>query len=192
MPLISDDNLSKTLLRVAGLPGSFAEVGVLAGDTFKRLALAAHPVGKKAHAFDSFQGMAKPTDKDLGEYPEGLLNIGGVDCFKQIMDAASIPQEAYELHPGWIPDCFASFQGSFSFALVDVDQYLPTAMALEWIGPRIEENGVLLLDDYFDHVDGLASLAIKEWRAKNQGWKVIDEIDNQLYLQKCPSIPSLS
>jgi O-methyltransferase len=184
MPLISDDNLSKTLMRVANLPGDFAEVGVLAGDTFKRLSLSALAAGRKAHAFDSFQGMAKPTDKDMGEYPEGLLSIGGIDCFKQIMDAANIPLEAYELHPGWIPDCFAGYKGSFSFALVDVDQYLPTVQALEWIGPRIEENGVLLLDDYFSYMNSLASLAIKEWRVKNQGWKVIDEIDNQLYLQK--------
>ena len=192
MPLISDQNLSDTLNKVSSLPGAFAEVGVLAGDTFKRLSLAALAAGKKAHAFDSFMGMAKPTDKDLGEYPEGLLSIGGVDCFKQIMDAANIPQEAYELHPGWIPDCFTGFKGSFAFALVDVDQYLPTVQALEWIAPRIEGKGILLLDDYFDHFNGLASLAIKEWMQTTTDFKVIGEIDHQLYLQRCPSIPSLS
>jgi hypothetical protein len=184
MPIIKHDNLLATLAKVVHLPGGFAEVGVLTGDTFKRLSLIAHAVGKKAHAFDSFQGMAKATEKDMGQYEEGTLSVGGVDNFKQIMQTAGISETAYELHPGWIPDCFLNFQELFSFALVDVDQYQPTVQALGWIGPKILDGGILLLDDYFSDLDGLASLAIKEWMQTTTEFKVIGEIDHQLYLQK--------
>ena len=186
MAVISNQNLLSTLAKVCNLSGDVAEIGVLAGETFKRLALTAHAIGKKAHAFDSFQGMAKPTKNDLGEYPEGVLSVGGVDAFTAIMDAAEIPRTYYELHPGWIPTCFDGFKNELSFALIDVDQYQPTVTALDFIWERMQENGILLLDDYFDHVNGLASLAIKEWMKKAKKFNILDHIDTQLYVQKMP------
>ena len=186
MAVISNRNLLNLLARVTDVPGDFVEIGVFRGHTFKRLATIAHALGKTAHAFDSFEGMAPPTDKDLGYYPQGKLSVGGVAAFEQIMRDGGAPAGSYRLWPGFIPHCFDGFDAPVSFALVDVDQYSPTVDAIAWIWPRLSANAILILDDYFHKREGLASLAIDEWLQKQDpiDVQVFDCVDTQLYIQK--------
>jgi len=193
MAVISNQHLLSLATKIADVPGDFIEVGVFKGHTFKRLALLAHILERKAHAFDSFEGMAPPTEKDCGYYPQGQLNVGGLNAFKSIMQSAEVPTNSYVLHQGWVPDCFIGFEEKISFALVDVDQYQPTVQSLDWVWPRLEVGGILVLDDYFRNREGLASLAIDEWLSKQDPFEVriLDYINTQLYIQKYFTAPNL-
>jgi O-methyltransferase len=192
MAVINNQNLLSTIAKVAFLSGDFIEIGVFKGDTFKRLALISQALGKKAHGFDSFEGMESPTELDFGYYPKGKLNVGGINSFIEIMDTAKISSNSYELYAGWIPDCFDGFKNEIAFALIDVDQYQPTVPALEWVWAKLQVGGIMLLDDYFRNREGLASLAIEEWLLRQDPYevRVIDYIDTQLYIQKCYTLPN--
>ncbi len=132
--------------------------------------------------------MAEPSDRDGGYYPKGKLSVGGVKKFRETMDASNIASSSYELHPGFIPDCFDSYKHEkpFSFALVDVDQYDPTLESLNWIWPRLAYGGALLLDDYFPGRRILASGAIDKWleNVHSHTVEIIKYEDTQLYLRK--------
>jgi O-methyltransferase len=192
MAVISDQNLLNILAKVSPLSGDFLEIGIFRGDTFKRLALIAHLLGRKAHGFDSFEGMAEPTEMDFDYYPQGKLNVGGIDTFIKIMNTANIHCDCYELYSGWVPYCFEGFDKRISFALIDVDQYQPTVESLNWVWGKLQVGGIMLLDDYFRNREGLASLAIEEWLLKQDPYevRVIDYIDTQLYIQKYYTAPN--
>lgn len=186
MAVISDENLISLISRVVNVPGDFVEIGVFKGHTFKRLALLAHTLGRKAHAFDSFEGMAEPTPMDFGHYPEGKLSVGGIRKFKKILFEADIPKSSYKLWPGFIPHCFEGFDASVSFAVVDVDQYEPTAVAVDWVWRRISAGGIMVVDDYFRDREGLASRAIDEWLSRQNPveTEVFGYVETQLYVKK--------
>jgi O-methyltransferase len=192
MAVINNQNLLSIIAKIAFLSGDFIEIGVFRGDTFKRLALIAQALGKKAHGFDSFKGMAPSTEMDFGYYEQGKLSVGGVDSFVSLMDMEKISSSSYELYPGWIPDCFDQFKSEIAFALIDVDQYQPTVSSLEWVWAKLQVGGIMLLDDYFRNREGLASLAIEEWLLRQDPYevRVIDYIDTQLYIQKCYTAPN--
>jgi O-methyltransferase len=185
--VISDANLLEVMAEIAAVPGDFAEIGIFKGHTFKRLSMMARVLGRVAHGFDSFEGMAPPTDRDAGHYPAGKLSVGGVEAFIRIMADADIPASYYRLHKGWIPECFPpDLDGPFAFSLVDVDQYAPTIASLDWIWPRMAYGGVMLLDDYFPGRGTLAAGAIDEWLAKVSPFnaQVIRREDTQLYVRR--------
>jgi len=141
---------------------------------------------KKAHGFDSFEGMAEPTSMDFGQYPKGKFDIGGVQEFEKILFKANIPKPSYKLWPGFIPSCFEGFDISISFAVVDVDHYEPTVIALDWVWPRISVGGIMVVDDYFRGREGLASAAIDEWLVRQNpvDVEVFDYVNTQLYVKK--------
>ena len=71
--------------KVRGVPGDFAEIGVFRGAAFRKVAALAGQQGKRAHAFDSFAGMAEPSTVDGPTYPKGMFDIGGSDEFIRLM-----------------------------------------------------------------------------------------------------------
>lgn len=180
------DDLAWMAGLVRRVPGDFAEIGVFRGAAFRKVAALAHVQGRTAHAFDSFRGMAPPQPEDGGRYPEGMFDIGGADVFADNMDACRVSREWYRLWPGYIPDCFKEVPPDMRFALViiDVDQYRPTAVALEWAVPRISNGGVLALDDFIPSYEGLATRAIREFLRHRRGFKRIAEFNHQLILGK--------
>lgn len=186
MAVIRDNPLLKILSETVEIRGDLVEIGTFRADTFKRLAMIGHAIGKHSHGFDSFEGMAPPTEKDFGHYQKGKLSVGGVKAFIEIMEKAGVPSEAYTLYPGWIPDCFEGFSGEVAFALVDVDQYGPTLDALKWIWPLMSPGSILVLDDYFRKREGLAARAIEEWLELQDPIeaRVFDYVDTQLYIRK--------
>lgn len=190
MAVISDERLMESLSSVIHVDGDFVEIGVFRGHTFVRLSLMARALGRKAHGLDSFEGMAPPTAQDAGYYESGKLSVGGADNFRKIMDKAGVSPDYYELHPGFIPDCFATFPEGrkIAFGLLDVDQYAPTVPALDWIWARLNYGGVLVLDDYFPGREILATLAINEWLARIPPLNVdiTGYSDTQLFLRKTP------
>jgi len=188
MAVINDRNMTKLVSEACAVKGDFAEIGVFKGHTFKRLSLLALALGRVAHGFDSFEGMAPPTERDAGHYPAGKLSIGGVENFRKIMVDGNVPDVAYRLHAGFIPTCFTTYDDAvpLSFALVDVDQFEPTLEGLRWAWPRLNYGGVLVCDDYFPGRSILASGAIDEWMRSLSptNFEVIGYEETQLFIRK--------
>ena len=172
--------------KVANVAGDFAEIGVFRGAAFRKVAELAAVQNKHAHAFDSFAGMDEPTAADGNAYPKGKFDLGGPAEFERLMNKAGVARERYTMWPGYVPDCFGKVPPAlrFSFVILDLDHYQPTVDALFWLQPRINAGGLLALDDYVSGADGLATRAIREFRAKDKSFRRIAEFNQQLILQK--------
>ena len=172
--------------KVANVAGDFAEIGVFRGAAFRKVAELAAAQNKHAHAFDSFAGMDEPTAADGNAYPKGKFDIGGPAEFKRLMTKAGVARERYTLWAGYVPDCLnkAPSDLRFSFVILDLDHYQPTVEALAWLQPRINPGGILALDDYVPGGTGLATKAIREFRASDRSFRKLAEFNQQLILQK--------
>ena len=174
--------------KVSGVPGDFAEIGVFQGAAFRKVATLAEQQGRRAHAFDSFAGMNEPSPADAGSYPKGMFDIGGPETFVQLMTASGVDRARYDVWPGYVPECFARVPENlrFSWAIVDLDQYQPTADALRWVPARINTGGILALDDYVPVVNRgkLATRAIDEFLATAHGFERIALFNQQMILRK--------
>lgn len=195
MAIINSENLKELMKNSSKVNGEVIEIGVFVAETFHRLAPLANSYGKKAYAVDSFAGMAEPLPQDLvsgNQYPKGRLSNGGVEKFKKIMKNYGVNDDIYECVEGYVPNVFKKFDVSnpeteFSFALIDLDHYLPTKHALSWVWPKLNKNGILVLDDYFRDIPELAALGIDEWIKENlhfMDFKVEALINTQLFIRK--------
>jgi hypothetical protein len=174
--------------KVSNVSGDFAEIGVFRGAAFRKVAALAGQQRKRAHAFDSFAGMNEPTPVDGPSYPKGMFDIGGPDEFVRLMTAAGVAREQYEIWPGYVPDCFANVPDNvrFSWAIVDLDHYQPTIDALHWVPARINDGGILALDDYVPKANKgiLATRAIDEFLATDHGFEKIALFNQQMIMRK--------
>lgn len=122
--------------------GYFAEFGVYAGGSLEILAL--HNPNTEILAFDSFEGLPKPSEHDFhnkGDFRDvNVDNINGY--FKMIYPRVRIVK-------GFSPQCFMiAKKEKFSFTHVDVDLYQSVLDALDFFLPRTLTGGIILLDDY--------------------------------------------
>jgi len=175
--------------KVREVPGDFAEIGVFRGYAFRKLAELAAEQHKLAHAFDSFAGMGEPGPEDGTQFPRGKFDIGGPAQFVRLMDEAGVRLDLYKLWVGFVPACFEQVPADlrFSFAIVDLDHYRPTAIALEWIAPRISPGGILALDDFIPGEAGIATRAIREFLAADHDFEKLSCINHQLVLRRLPA-----
>jgi hypothetical protein len=178
--------------KVNGVAGDFGEIGVFRGASFQKVAALAAQQGKRAHAFDSFSGMNEPTAADGSSYPKGMFDIGGPDEFVRLMTEAGVARELYDIWPGYVPASFAKVPDGlrFSWAILDLDHYQPTADALQWLPARINDGGILALDDYVPTINKgiLATRAIDEFLATDHGFERVALFNQQMILRKKPAI----
>jgi hypothetical protein len=168
---------------VRGISGDFVELGAWYGNTTKKMVALAAEQAKRVHAVDSFEGMASPTAFDIR--PAGNLSIGGVQRFHATMDKAAIDRSAYDVHVGWIPEIFAEIPNqSYSFAVVDLDNYQPTVDSIKWLWPRISSGGIVAFDDFYPGNMMECSRAIKEFLRRESDHCIIGFQNYQLYVQK--------
>lgn len=150
-----------------GVQGILAEFGVWHGTTFLPLAEVARRHGRTIHAIDSFQGMDQETDRDGGKYRRGQLSVGGSATFRLLVKPYG---PTVQVHEGWVPQILDTLPTDerFAFVHLDLDQYRPTRLALDWLWPRMAPGGVLVCHDWIPHRDHLAAGAIAEWMAATQ------------------------
>ena len=179
-----DPDIQRYTEIVSKVPGDFAEIGCFEGETFAKLIPIARAQCKTVHAFDSFQGMGDPGEFDWR--PKGQFDVGGVRGFRRLMSKRGFGENEYRVWDGFIPGCFdkAPVDISFSFVLLDVDNYEPTKRSLDWLWPRLRVEGVLALDDFYPNHDGEASKAIKEFLREKDDFDIVDHLNYQLILRK--------
>jgi O-methyltransferase len=176
-----------------GIPGAFVECGVWRGGSMMAVALTLARVGvtdRDLYLFDTFSGMTPPTDEDVrrtGERAADLLDaqardadvwaIASLDDVRDAMLSVGYPEERIhfvqgpveETLPGHAPEQIALLR-------LDTDWYASTKHELVHLYPRLQNGGVLLLDDY-GYWQG-ARQAVDEYVDENGVQLLLNRIDH--------------
>jgi hypothetical protein len=142
------------------IPGDIAECGVFKGIALVRFAMFQRLFGelpKKVIGFDTFgifpetnfEGDKGPRQKFVDE--AGIESIT-VEQLQKVLEHKQL-QSDVELVAGDITETIPSYAAAnpgmkFSLINLDVDIYEPSVTVLEWLYPKLEKGGVLILDDY--------------------------------------------
>lgn len=152
----------------AGIPGDVVECGVWRGGSMMAVArtlLGESDRARSLYLFDTFEGMTDPTEYDVsvdGETAAVLLRgtqksedrespwcVAGKDGVRDAMERTNYPVDRIHLIqgrveetvPGMAPDRIALLR-------LDTDWYESTRHEMEHLYPRLEQGGVLIVDDY--------------------------------------------
>lgn len=155
-------------LKYADTPGVYIECGVAAGAQI--IAMAAGAPNKTIYAFDSFQGIPLPSNKDdqipgiamLSKTQQSLLPDPG----KQVLEstgATAVPLKDVVEHiknsgvkiekiyfiEGWFEETLTEFDcPPISILRLDGDLYNSTYVCLKYLYPKVIEGGLVIIDDF--------------------------------------------
>lgn len=130
------------------IEGSIAECGCYEGASSWFIADALS--GVPFHIFDSFEGLSEPGKKDLVQDDNYQnWNRGDLGSSESVLREHLKEYENIHIYKGWIPERFNE-AGNDRFRLVhiDLDLYDPTYASLEFFYPRMNDGGIIVLDDY--------------------------------------------
>ena len=161
-----------------GVPGDFVECGVWLGGSVLCMVRTLQDMGvtdRDIWLFDTFEGMSEPTELDYTQFgDESALESWkkakaggetpwpywfGEDTFtegrvKELLFASGYPEERFHFVRGKVEETIpANGPERISLLRLDTDWYESTAHELEHLYPRLEQHGILILDDY-GHWDG--------------------------------------
>lgn len=154
--------------RFSNFKEAYCECGVAAGAQI--IAMRAGAPDKLIHAFDSFCGIPRPSNRD-DQYPgiknitheeqlllpnpgEQILETTGVsavsvDQFKQHLIDSGAGIENIEIHKGWFEETVpVNTVGDISILRLDGDLYNSTYVCLLHLFPKLIKGGVLIIDDW--------------------------------------------
>jgi O-methyltransferase len=168
------------------ISGDIAECGVWRGGSMMIIALTliAHgDLSRSLYLYDTYEGMSPPTDDDrsFDEFPaEALLRREqrrtGIWCYASIEDvyanilSTGYPANKVHLVKGKVEDTIpATLPPQLALLRLDTDWYESTKHELQHLFPKLDRNGILIIDDY-GHWKG-AKKAVDEY-FHNQGYKV--------------------
>jgi O-methyltransferase len=168
-------------LRFNGIDGDYAEFGSHGGMSFALAYAEARRHGHPAHfwAFDSFQGLPRPTGED-GSHPEwreGKL-AASLDQFRAWCETHGVPDDAYTVVPGFYDETLARMSprdapANIALAYVDCDLYSSTKTVLGFLEPRLKHGMIVAFDDYFCWSPTAISGERKAWLElvdRDRGW----------------------
>lgn len=157
----------------AHLEGDICEFGVAQGATSALLANEIISSAKNLWLFDSFQGLPKPTDKDV--LINDISNTGSIEAYeggmaipveavKKRLSEIHFPPERVKIVPGFVEETLRSsdLPNKISFAYVDLDFYNPIATALRFLDRTLVSGGFIVVDDY-DFFSAGAKAAVDEF-----------------------------
>jgi O-methyltransferase len=145
--------LENAARQVRHVPGNACEVGCFRGLSAYLAAAAFRDMGKKLkfHICDSFEGLSEPTAEDAAEGDEPAVRIKAHDhrCSEADVRLHLTEFDFIEFHKGWIPAPFKTIENErFCYAHIDVDLAEPIRDSVEFLWPRLNPGGVMVLDDY--------------------------------------------
>ncbi|MDB5104281.1 MAG: Macrocin-O-methyltransferase protein [Fibrobacteres bacterium] len=152
-----------TLARIADirkLPGAIVECGVWKGGCSASMMLAVQETGSRRElwAFDSFQGLPRPTEKDGTRAIQKSEEWGGGGCeateedFREtLFKIAGLKDENIHIRKGWFQDTVPPAKhevGPISILRLDGDWYDSVLVCLEHLYDQVVPGGYILIDDY--------------------------------------------
>jgi O-methyltransferase len=140
------------------VPGDIAECGVYRGASIVPMAiyLRQKRSPKTILGFDSFEGFDESIqlDLELGGRPDSAKKVGGLgqtSCELVQSKLARFHLNNTVIVKGYFRDTLPKYRDHrFSFVHLDCDMYASYKQCLEFFYPRINSNGILLLDEYND------------------------------------------
>ena len=134
------------------IPGDIIECGVYQGGSAAILgwSMAQLDGQRKLWLFDSFAGMPPAGERD-GEYSHQLEGkfVGSLAGTRELLERVGVPDERYEIVPGFYADVLPSFEPpTVALLHVDCDFYEPVRLVLEKFYPAVSEGGFVVLNDY--------------------------------------------
>ncbi len=155
--------LVESLRQTADVPGEVAECGVFQGISCIRLALAIKEQGlaKTLYALDSFSGFDESADQEAAHLKDGVDNPvllkGGFSETSVALLNRKIREVRVEsivkLVPGYFCDSLPTLpERRYSFVHLDCDLAKSYRECLEYFYPRLNQGGIIHLDEY-DHAE---------------------------------------
>lgn len=174
------------LKQTINVPGDVCEFGCAHGASTALFANEILETEKHLWIYDSFEGLPKPTDKDI--LIDDIANLGSIDKYQgemahpkeQVLTKLSkvgFPVSRTHVIPGFIEQTSktGSFPERISFAYIDFDFYEPIKIGLELIKSRIHKDGIIMVDDY-GYFSAGAKTAVDEFIAEQNGKFVLEPI----------------
>lgn len=131
------------------VPGAIAEGGVFRGD-FSKVLKAAFP-RKEIYLFDTFCGF--PDNSISTEDGSGATLAAGhlaVDSINDVLETIGDTEKCH-IRKGTFPGTTVGLEDKvFTMVSLDFDLYQPTLEGLRFFCPRMAENGLILIHDYFN------------------------------------------
>jgi O-methyltransferase len=171
--------LLEFLHRSLSVQGDVCEFGVAQGATSALMANELRSNQKRLWLFDSFEGLPKPSSKDV--LIDDVFNLGAIEKYEGAMSfgrnhvlsrtkAVRFPMDRVQIVPGFIEKTIHSphLPGRVCFAYVDFDFYEPIKIALEFLDRVMPIGGHIVVDDYGWFSAG-AQAAVDEFLAERPG-----------------------
>ncbi|HYX32279.1 MAG TPA: TylF/MycF/NovP-related O-methyltransferase [Oligoflexus sp.] len=176
------------------VPGAFVECGVYKGGSMMTVALTLQGEGvndRDLYLFDTFEGMPKPTDKDIDIHGVPAIKIfskkklsevssewanASLESVKNAMASTGYPAERIHYVKGLVENTIpAQAPASIALLRLDTDWYQSTKHEMDHLYQRVSRNGVTIVDDY-GHFRG-AKEAVDEYFSKHQLTPFMHRID---------------
>jgi len=177
------------------IKGAFVECGVWRGGSSMLIAQMLKNrsiTDRRLYLFDTFEGMSEPTNNDLdirGIKASTLLTDNehnkeeSVWCLAELKDVqknmrlTSFPEENVTFIKGKVEDTIPENLPKENIALLrlDTDWYESTKHELNYLYPKLEQKGVLVIDDY-GHWEGCRK-AVDEYFQENNIHLLLHRID---------------
>lgn len=130
---------------------------------------------RKIYLFDTFSGhpesQKQEIDKKWGfDSKLGYFINPSIDEIRNTFKQLDF--DNYEIVVGDIFETLSSIKTKIGFATTDLNHYLPTKFALEYLSENLEDNGMIFEDDY-SNIEGI-SLAVDELIKENKLKRVRD------------------
>ena len=172
----------------SALKGHYVEFGTFWGRAFfPAYFTLRHFLAGRFFAFDSFAGLSAPSEAESaltgGDFQEGAYacNQGS---FETLAAYLGMPEERLVVAPGFYDDSLARGSDAYGLAprsvsvcAIDCDLYGPTAQALAFVTPLLEDGALVYFDDWrlcraSPHVGERA--AALDWLAAHPEIELID------------------
>lgn len=176
------------------IEGDIVECGVWKGGSMMAVAetlLRSGDTSRNLYLFDTFEGMAPPTDKDVdiaGVTAESLLEQSDkmkddsvwcratLEMVKSAVNSIGYPGEKIHFVKGMVEQTIPlNAPDKIALLRLDTDWYESTKHEMEHLFPRLSIGGVLIIDDY-GHWQG-ARKAVDEYLERNKIKILLNKID---------------
>jgi len=136
-----------------GLDGDVVECGAWNGGALAVMAKACTNPSRRFWAFDSFEGLPMPTNRDgkreQRNYFEGYCT-GREDNVRRVMGLLDVPLDKIQIMPGWFEETLPRAEvGPIAVLHVDADWYEGVKLVLETFYGSVVPGGFIVLDDYW-------------------------------------------
>lgn len=170
--------LRELLNKIRNIDGEIVEIGVYAGGT--AIIIREEIKDKELYLFDTYSGFPDILTKDD---PKSYF-VGDCSCPKKNVENLMKKEKNVFIVDGIFPNTADIIKNKkFAFAHIDTDIYQSTKDSLEYIYPRMNTNGVILIHDYPAH-DGVKKAVDDFLKDKGEKIKTLGTFGRQAIITK--------